>query len=88
LRPLCSQAAIAIFCHCWIFLQTFGVQFNAAALGKQWRYEAYPSSIDFWMVNSIFRRATSPGLNGYAAAIPIVGFATEDFNRDAFLPPA
>ena len=24
-----------------LFLQTFGVQFNATTLGKQWRYEAY-----------------------------------------------
>ena len=27
--------------RCLLYTSTFGLQFNAAALGKQWRYEAY-----------------------------------------------
>ncbi|QUJ07521.1 hypothetical protein KCP70_06890 [Salmonella enterica subsp. enterica] len=42
------------------FVQTFIIQFNAAALREQWRNEFTPSSTDFWIVNLFFHRATSP----------------------------
>ncbi len=47
----------------------FTIQFNAAALRKKWRNEAYPSSIDFWIVNSIFSPRDITCRGEYAAEI-------------------
>ncbi len=50
-------------------VQTFTIQFNAAALRKKWRNELTPSSIDFWIVNSIFSPRDTPDRGEYAAEI-------------------
>ncbi len=52
-----------------LLVQTFTIQFNAAALRKKWRMRLTPSSIDFWIVNSIFSPPTSPDRGEYAAEI-------------------
>ncbi len=52
-----------------LLVQTFTIQFNAAALRKKCVMRLTPSSIDFWIVNSIFSHATSPDRGEYAAEI-------------------
>ncbi|MPN22394.1 hypothetical protein SDC9_169777 [bioreactor metagenome] len=55
LRPHCSQAAIAIFCHCWSFLFRRSLSsLTPQRSEKSGVMRLTPSSIDFWIVNSIF----------------------------------
>lgn len=69
-----------------LLLQTFGIQFNATALGKQWRYEAY-TKFDRFLDGEFHFFATGHYLTqmDMQRRFAVIYFAALHFNQNIFL---